>query len=242
MNDNHREILDNISDKDENNKKSDEMKDVEKDIDTGDDKITTDNGGELKTKRKSQSTEVSEDNKDEEETSFLRELCSWVMIFAGAFIVAYILSNFVIVNAKVPTGSMISTININDKVMGFRLSYKFSDPKRGDIVMFNAPDKENTIYIKRIIGLPGDKIVIEDNKVYINGKELKENYIKNGWTRNEGITEYEVPEGEYFMMGDNRDQSSDSRVWGTVKKDAIIAKAIFKYKLSLKDISFKKLN
>lgn len=238
MNDNHSEKLDNILDKDENNEKSDEMKSVGKDIDTDKDKVMSENDRELK----SQGTEVSEGNNDEEETSFFRELCSWVMIFAGAFIVAYILSNFIIVNAKVPTGSMISTININDKVMGFRLSYKFSDPKRGDIVMFNAPDKENTIYIKRIIGLPGDKIVIEDNKVYINGKELKENYIKNGWTRNEGITEYEVPEGEYFMMGDNRDQSSDSRVWGTVKKDAIIAKAIFKYKLSLKDIGFKKLN
>jgi signal peptidase I len=158
------------------------------------------------------------------------------MIFVGAFVVAYILSNYVIVNAKVPSGSMISTINIDDKVIGFRLSYLFSDPERGDIVMFNAPDKENTIYIKRIIGVPGDTITISDNQLYINGELQEESYVKNGWTRSEGTTEYVVPEGEYFMMGDNRDNSSDSRVWGTVKKDDIIAKAIFRYYPSVKSL------
>lgn len=167
---------------------------------------------------------------------FVREVCSWIMVFAGAFLVAYILSNFVIVNARVPSGSMVSTINIGDKVIGFRLSYTFSDPKRGDIVMFNAPDKENTIYIKRIIGIPGDKIVISDNQLYINGELQDEPYVKKGWNRNGGTTEYVVPEGEYFMMGDNRDNSSDSRVWGTVKKKDIIAKAIFRYYPSVKSL------
>lgn len=174
--------------------------------------------------------------KEKEETSVRKELLSWVMIFVGAFVVAYLLSNFVIVNAKVPSGSMISTINIGDKVIGFRLSYLFNDPERGDIIMFNAPDKENTIYIKRVIGLPGDTIVIKDNQIYINDKLLEEDYLKNDWTCNPGTTEYKVPKGEYFMMGDNRNNSSDSRVWGTVKKKEIIAKGIFRYYPAFKSL------
>lgn len=175
-----------------------------------------------------------EENENEEEKDVKKEILSWVKIFVGAFIVAYILSNFVIVNARVPSGSMISTINVGDKVIGFRLSYLFSDPKRGDIVMFNAPDKEKTIYIKRIIGLPGDTIKIENNKLYINGELYEEDYVKNGWSGMTGTFTYEVPKGEYFMMGDNRDHSNDSRAWGSVKKDEIIAKAIFRYYPSVK--------
>lgn len=179
-----------------------------------------------------------DENKIEEEkgNKFVKELMSWVMIFAGAFVVAYILSNFVIVNAKVPTGSMISTININDKVIGFRLSYMFSEPKHGDIIMFNAPDKENTIYIKRIIGVPGDVIKISNNQLYINGELQDEPYIKNDWRMNPGETEYTVPDNQYFVMGDNRDNSNDSRAWGTIKKKDIIAKAIFRYYPSVKSL------
>lgn len=180
----------------------------------------------------------SDDKEVQEEkgNKFFKELMSWVMIFVGAFVVAYILSNFVIVNAKVPTGSMISTININDKVIGFRLSYIFSNPERGDIIMFNAPDKENTIYIKRVIGLPGDVIRISNNELYINGELKEESYVKNGWRTNTGDVEYTVPKNEYFVMGDNRDNSSDSRVWGTIKRDDIIAKAIFRYYPSFKSL------
>ncbi len=161
-------------------------------------------------------------------SKFWKEVFSWAKIIIGAFIVAFILSNFVIVNARVPSGSMISTINENDKVIGFRLAYLFSDPKRGDIVMFDSP-VEDKIYIKRVIGLPGDTVEIRDNTVYINGELLEEDYVKNEWTNAPGTNTYEVPEDCYFMMGDNRNASADSRVWGVIKKDAIIAKAIFRY-------------
>ena len=160
--------------------------------------------------------------------NFWKEGFSWVRIIVGAFIVAFLLSNFVIVNARVPSGSMISTINENDKVIGFRLAYLFSDPERGDIVMFDSP-VEDKIYIKRIIGLPGETVEIRDNTVYINGQRLEEDYVKNEWTNSPGTKTYEVPKGCYFMMGDNRNASADSRVWGVVKEDAIIAKAIFRY-------------
>lgn len=160
--------------------------------------------------------------------NFWKEVFSWVRIIVGAFIVAFLLSNFVIVNARVPSGSMISTINENDKVIGFWLAYLFSDPERGDIVMFDSP-VEDKIYIKRIIGLPGETVEIRDNTVYINGQRLEEDYVKNEWTNSPGTKTYEVPKGCYFMMGDNRNASADSRVWGVVKEDAIIAKAIFRY-------------
>ncbi len=80
--------------------------------------------------------------KDTGKDNLWKEVFSWVRIIVGAFIVAFILSNFVIVNARVPSGSMISTINENDKLIGFRLAYLFSDPKRGDIVMFDSPVEE----------------------------------------------------------------------------------------------------
>ncbi len=190
--------------------------------------------------------EKGEDVSDSKKGNGLwKELFSWVRVFAGAFIIAYILSNYVIVNANIPSGSMLTTIKEGDKVMGFRLSYVFSEPKRGDIVMFEAPDKEDTIYIKRIIGCPGETVRIDGNAVYIthkNGKEekLEEKYIKNGWTNAAGWQEsgeWILGKNEYFMMGDNRDHSHDSRYWGTVKKSKIIAKAIFKYYPSVKSLT-----
>lgn len=183
-----------------------------------------------------QDDEEAKKSEQERTKAFWKEFFSWVRVFVGAFIVAYLISNFVIVNARVPSGSMISTINIGDKVIGFRLSYLFDDPERGDIVMFNAPDKKNTIYIKRVIGLPGDVIEIKNNTLYINGEEQEEKYLKNGWQRMTGTYVYEVPKGEYFMMGDNRDSSNDSRSWGTVPKKEIIAKAIFRYYPSIKSL------
>lgn len=190
---------------------------------------------EVKETQESDNDDAKEHFDNNKGNGVLKEILSWVKVFVVAFIVAFILSNYVIVNARIPSASMKNTINEGDKVIGFRLSYMFSNPKRGDIVMFYAPDKENTIYIKRVIGVPGDRIVIQDNKLYINDELITENYIENPWTKNKGTSEFDViPEDEYFMMGDNRDNSNDSRVWGTVKKSKIIAKAIFRYYPSFK--------
>lgn len=181
--------------------------------------------------------ETNEDKDNEKEskseTTFLKELFSWVKIFIGAFIVAFLLTHFVIVNATIPSGSMESTINTGDKVIGFRLAYLFTEPDRGDIVMFEAPDKEDTIYIKRVIGIPGDTIKIENNKIYVNGILKEESYIDK-WTNSPGTQEWTLGKDEYFMMGDNRNNSNDSRIYGPVKEKTIIAKAIFRYSPSFK--------
>ena len=121
----------------------------------------------------------------EKASSPLREVLSWVVTLLAAFALAMVLKNYVIINATVPTGSMEHTIEPGDDLFGLRLAYQFSEPKRGDIVIFRFPDDETQKkYVKRVIGLPGEKVTIEDAKIYINDSEtpLKEDYLKETWT------------------------------------------------------------
>ena len=148
-----------------------------------------------------------EDNKESFGKVFLREFISFLKYFAIAFIAAFIISRYIIINAVVPTGSMTNTIMEHDRLIGFRLSYVFSEPERGDI------------------------IEISDGHVTVNGEVLDEPYIREPMETPTELT-YIVPEDSYFVMGDNRNNSKDSRYWQTthyVKKDQILAKAIFKY-------------
>ena len=120
----------------------------------------------------------------------------------------------------------------NDRLIGFRLSYLFSSPERGDIIIFKYPDDESINYVKRVIGLPGDIVQIIHGKVYVNDEELDEPYILEPMQDNPQELTYIVPEGSYFVMGDNRNESWDSRYWTTthyVEKNKIIAKVLFKY-------------
>lgn len=187
-------------------------------------------------------------DKKPQKNSLLRELFSWIFTFAVAFAAALLIKNYVIINANIPSGSMENTIMPGDDVIGFRLAYKFSDPKRGDIVIFWPPTDSKDPYIKRIIGLPGEKVTIEPEekevdgatiqvgKVYIDGEALDEDYLKpEEWDASVGPYEFEVPDNCYLMMGDNRNGSSDARAWlekgldPYVSKDDIIGKAVFRY-------------
>ena len=169
----------------------------------------------------------------EEKTSPLREALSWVFTFAAAILVALVLKNFVIINATVPTGSMENTIMPGDDLFGFRLAYQFSEPKRGDIIIFKYPDDEEEKYVKRIIGLPGETVRISNAKVYIDDSEtpLQEEYLKDEWTVATGPFEFQVPEDCYFVMGDNRNDSWDARYWDNtyVAREKIIGKAEWVY-------------
>ncbi|MBO5069087.1 MAG: signal peptidase I [Roseburia sp.] len=171
--------------------------------------------------------------KKEPETSIAREILSWVLSFAVALLATVILKDYVIINANVPTGSMENTIMPGDRLIGNRLAYLWSEPERGDIVIFHYPDNENELYVKRIIGLPGETVVIEDGKIYINGAEepLEEPYLKETWTNRTGPYYFEVPEGSYLMLGDNRNDSLDARYWNNtyVKKEKILGKAVVVY-------------
>lgn len=161
---------------------------------------------------------------------FIREVISIVEIFAVAAITAFIISFYVIINSTVPTGSMSNTIRAGDHIIGMRLAYLFEDPDRGDIIIFPFPDNEEETYVKRIIGLPGDKIEIKAGILYINDVLYKEPYLKEPM-RVADFGPYQVPEDCYFVMGDNRNESIDSRFWVNkyVHKKKIMGKVIFKY-------------
>lgn len=166
--------------------------------------------------------------------SWKRELINWIFVVLAAMAIAFFLNNFVIANSVVPSGSMENTIMTGDRVIGFRLSYLFSDPKRGDVVIFHFPDDPTgeTYYVKRIIGLPGDTVDVRDGHVYLNQADtpLLEPYIKEPMEK-ESSVHFEVPENSYLMLGDNRNHSSDAREWTNqyVSEDKIIAKVLFRY-------------
>ena len=175
----------------------------------------------------------SRKQQEEEPFSWKKEIISWIQIIVAAVIIALVLNNFIIANSRVPTGSMENTIMSKSRVIGSRLAYLTSDPERGDVVIFHFPDDPTgkTYYVKRIIGLPGETVDIVDGKVYIDGSDtpLDEPYLAEPMEGSWGP--YEVPEGSYFMMGDNRNNSLDARYWENqyVKKDKIIAKVLFCY-------------
>lgn len=167
----------------------------------------------------------------EEKPSLKREIIEWVIVIEVAIILAVLVNLVFLVNAIIPSGSMEPTIMTRDRIFGNRLAYKSEDPVRGDIVIFKFPDDERQLFIKRIIGEPGDVVWIIDGKVYINGSDepLDEPYVK---VIPEGtFGPYLVPDGAYFVMGDNRNNSADSRYWQNtfVYKDKILGKAWVRY-------------
>lgn len=177
-------------------------------------------------------------NKTERYSWFkLKELGDWLRILLLSYCLVYILNTFIIVNANVPTGSMIPTINPGEKIIASRLAYiNEKAPQRGDIIIFYYPDNEEILFTKRIIGLPGDTVTIQDGQVYINGIKLVEPYA----SKTEGnFGPYEVPDGHYFVLGDNRSNSEDSRFWRNkyVRKDKILGKVIIKYGFNKPHIS-----
>ena len=157
------------------------------------------------------------DSKAKKETTLAGEILSWVEVIVVAVVLALLIDGFIIINATVPSGSMEKTIMTGDRVLGTRFAYWFSEPKRGDIVVFRYPIDEaqgkKTKFIKRIIGLPGETVTIKSGVVYINGEALEENYINGTWTAENDGFEFNVPEDHYLMLGDNRNNSSDARYW-----------------------------
>lgn len=149
--------------------------------------------------------------------------------FAQAIVIVFILTNFVLINANIPTGSMNDTIPNNARVIASRLNTKFGKIEHGDIIIFKYPDNNKTIYVKRTIGLPGDVVEGKDGEVYVNGKMLDEPYIKE--KINTDFGPYTVPEDSYFMLGDNRLNSNDSRYWRDtfVEDDEILGEVLFQY-------------
>ena len=161
----------------------------------------------------------------------VKELLDYLKLIVIVVAAVFVLNNFVIVNALIPSESMEKTIMTGDRIFGNRLAYVFGEPERGDIVIFRCPDKEEELYIKRLIGLPGDSINIVAGKIYINGSEtpLDEPYLPEAMIGTYGP--YEVPDNSYFVLGDNRNRSSDARMWTNtyVTDKQLLGEAAFRY-------------
>lgn len=144
-------------------------------------------------------------NNDAKKSNFFKE---WVVPIFTALAIVFLLKQFVFFNVYVPTGSMIPTINENDKVLVTRI-HNVNNLKRGDIIVFYSDELGETL-VKRLIGLPGDKIEIKNGQVFVNGEKIKDDYVKN---KDDYNGNFEVPEGKYFFLGDNRPISNDARYW-----------------------------
>ena len=149
------------------------------------------------------------------------------LVIAG--VLAFFIITFVAQSFVVDGESMKPTLSNGERLFVNKFIYRFNSPERGDIVVFTPSGNENKMYIKRIIGLPGEEVLIEDGTTYIDGKPLEEDYINEKPIRNSGP--YEIPEEKYFVLGDNRNQSADSRYSqvGFVSDDSISGKAFWVY-------------
>ena len=177
----------------------------------------------------------SEKNNDEEDedVDWKSELKGFVFTLLITMVMVFVLKNYIIINATVPTGSMENTIMPDDNILGYRLAYLKEGPERGDVIFFYFPDDETQKFVKRVIGLPGETVTIQDGKIYIGDstEPLDEPYLKEEWTRGTGPYVFQIPEDSYLCLGDNRNRSADAREWNNpyVRKEKIIGKAIFTY-------------
>lgn len=156
-----------------------------------------------------------------------RNALEWAVVLVGAVLVALVLRAALFQAFWIPSESMETTLLINDRVLVNKLSYKLHDVHRGDVVVFVRRDDEPGEYrdlIKRVIGLPGDTVESRDNVVYVNGAKLVEPYLDPGITTS-NFGPIPVPEDQVFVMGDNRNESFDSRNFGTIEEDRIVGRA-----------------
>lgn len=158
--------------------------------------------------------------------SFFIELAKTIAI---VFILAFVIRYFFIQPFVIEGSSMEPNFHNRQLILIDKISYRFHEPKRGDVVVFESPQNPSVFYIKRVIGLPGQHILIKDGDVYIDGEKISEPYLEKGQkTSIQGFdtntVDEKIPQDEFFVMGDNRDQSSDSREWGLLKRNAIAGK------------------
>lgn len=161
----------------------------------------------------------------------------WVIVIAGAVVLALVVKFFLLQAFYIPSRSMYPTLANGDRVLVNKLSYKLHDVNRGDIIVFERPPSEATSdipdLIKRVIGLPGDAVSFDGGSVFINGEKLPESYLPVGTVTNASNTPYTcsvqapcmIPDGDVWVMGDNRGDSKDSRYFGPIRESSIVGRA-----------------
>ena len=175
----------------------------------------------------------------------LQTIFEYVKIIAAALLIAFVIRTFIIQPYIIPSGSMLNTLQIGDRLFVSKFSYgihlpfiekeliSLGEPKHGDIIVFPFPNDKSVDYIKRVVGVPGDVIEVRNKQLYRNNIAVEESYIIHDdpypAARRDNMKPLTVPPGKVFVMGDNRDHSEDSRFWGFVDKDTIHGRAIVIY-------------
>lgn len=162
--------------------------------------------------------------------AFILDILQIVVFAVAIFLFVYLL---ILQPHKIHGKSMFPNFDDGEFLLTDKISYRFNKPARGDVIVFKSPDGKDE-YIKRIIGIPSETIKVQDGKVYINGKEIVESYLSEDQYTNAGRfaengKEFKIPEDSYFVMGDNRDHSLDSRAFGFIEREKIVGKAWFVY-------------
>ncbi len=165
----------------------------------------------------------------EQSRSALIATVAWFRDLMLSVLIAVLVILFLYRPVKVEGTSMMPSLYDQERLFINQFSYKFGigDIKRGDTVVFWFPEDTTKSYIKRVIGLPGDRIEVDDGYVIVNGKKLVENYVPPEYRDDRSYPEHVVPPGEYFVLGDHRVSSNDIRAWGFVPKNYIYGKAVF---------------
>jgi len=153
---------------------------------------------------------------------FFFDILETLLLSALLFVVINILT----ARVRVDGFSMLPTLKNNELALVNRLAYRFSKPERGDIIVFHFPINPKEDLIKRVIGLPGEEVVVTDGRVYINGTALEEPYIASAPAY---TSKWSIPEGYLFVLGDNRNDSADSHTWGMLPLDNVVGKAVLVY-------------
>jgi signal peptidase I len=163
-------------------------------------------------------------------SSLLREVAEVVVLA----IILYFAISFAVQAVHVEGLSMYATLDDNDYLIANKIDYRLHPPQRGDIIILRPPTSNSTDFIKRVIALPGERLLIRDGIVYINGHKLDEPYLPEAWTTLNNPAPWSVGDGavipanEYFVMGDNRNRSQDSRIFGPISRDRIDGRAWFR--------------
>jgi signal peptidase I len=171
-----------------------------------------------------------------------RAVIEWGIILVAVVLGTVLLRTFVVQSFYIPSGSMLPTLQVGDRIIVDKLSYRFHDPHRGDIVVFSRPPLEDQAYadlVKRIVGLPGETISSQNGAVYIDGKLLAEHWLPSGAPSDTGALAggdshpqfdlpgpVKIPPGEYYVLGDNRKDSEDSRFFGPIPRSLIVGRAV----------------
>lgn len=179
-----------------------------------------------------QSVPAQLDHRSSSESTLCNPWIEAVQTIGLSVVLALGVRTFVAEARYIPSGSMLPTLEINDRLVIEKVSYHFNHPSRGDIVVFHPPESAGKqfvkeAFIKRVVGLPGETVEVKDGKVYIDGQPLAEGYTESPPAYDWGPQT--VPQGSYLVFGDNRNNSDDGHIWGFLPSDHIIGRAVVRF-------------